>query len=262
VILDAQCSIIIIILVEFAKFCIVRITAIYQKFAQSATGYLCPSILQPHINLRALQHQHPSTFDSKCGTEPSSSNVQQQAKSDQHRSLKGYEVCVHTCVDPMCSSMKTGTILWNREGHSCRKHACLASVHPECNTDCPEIDFLATQAMLMLQAPTDMECYFTPIYCVQTHPSLINSDQDISRKDIWMISGSPPNSANTKRFDSRTMDIIFIPDPTLELNNKSKALCDLHLCQTTFQIRNSMAVKHLDGSVHCLVCSLALPSLA
>jgi len=186
---------------------------------------------------------------------PSSSNVQQQAKSDQHRSLKGYEVCVHTCVDPMCSSMKTGTILWNREGHSCRKHACLASVHPECNTDCPGNRFLGYSSHAdAARPPTDMELLlYTNDIVVQTHPSLINSDQDISEKRYMDDLGITTKfSQPTKRFDSRTIDIIFIPDPTLELNNKSKALCDLAFVQTNISDSEFMAVKHLDGSVHCL----------
>jgi len=37
-----------------------------------------------------------------------------------------------------------------------------------------------------------------------------------------------------------------------ELNNKSKALCDLAFVQTNISDSEFMAVKHLDGSVHCL----------
>ena len=47
----------------------------------------------------------------------------------------------------------------------------------------------------------------------------------------------------------RPFSIIFIPNPTLELHNKSKALHDLAYIQTMLMEYKYNAVKHLEGSV-------------
>jgi len=56
--------------------------------------------------------------------------------SGSHRKLEGFERCAHTCMS--CISRKTGTNLWNMEGHSGRRHSRSKGKHPYCKSTCPE----------------------------------------------------------------------------------------------------------------------------
>lgn len=173
------------------------------------------------------------------------------------RTLKGYEVCIHECVPSGCISAKTQTLLWNREGHSCRKHACLASMHPKCGEypNCPGAQYLGrTSHPQATRPPTEMELTLTNDIPVLLRPGdIMDIDpQDVkedTRKDFG-VSLTMINSPRQSPF--RPFSVIFIPDPTLELQNKSKALHDLAYIQTTLTEYEYNAVKHLEGSVHPL----------
>jgi hypothetical protein len=182
-----------------------------------------------------------------------------------HRSLKGYEVCVHTCVPDGCVSRGTHTILWRREGHSCRKHACKQKVHPKCGTgvfaDCPGRQFLGLQNHESgSRAPTESELAAVNEIPVLVHPfnestsKLASHDDD---DDSPMDSDLDPTFRYDFQYPSqpssvRPFHIVFIPDPTLELKSKSAAINDLAFIHTQLSETEYASMKHLDGSVHSL----------
>jgi hypothetical protein len=185
-----------------------------------------------------------------------------------HRILKGYEVCVHECVQSGCVSPKTQTLLWKREGHACRRHACLASMHPKCSEyqNCPGAQYLGfnTHAQAA-RPPTEIELTLVKdIPILLTPGSAMQSDQLDNKDDIRSNFSVSFNFMNVQQPQIRPFDIIFIPDPTLELNNKSKAANDLAFIQTTLSEYEYNAVKHLEGSVHALsagaTCTWSVPT--
>ena len=178
-----------------------------------------------------------------------------------HRSLKGYEVCVHTCVPDGCISRGTHTILWKREGHSCRKHACKRKVHPKCGTgvfaDCPGRQFLGLQNHESgSRAPTESELAVVNEIPVLVHPfnestskTASHDDDDDSPMDCDFV---PTFQYPSQPSSVRPFHIVFIPDPTLELKSKSAATNDLSFIHTQLSEMEYVSMKHLDGSVHSL----------
>lgn len=63
---------------------------------------------------------------------------------DRRTPMKGFEICVHTCVEDGCLSSTTRTVLWKREGGACPKHAKKRVRHPNCDSSCPGYPFLNT----------------------------------------------------------------------------------------------------------------------
>jgi len=81
------------------------------------------------------------------GSSSKSQGKHRGVSSGKHRKTAGYEVCRHTCVLGGCFNRTTKTILWFKEGHSCRRHTCSAEMHPNCgkgeHKDCPALNSLA-----------------------------------------------------------------------------------------------------------------------
>lgn len=174
-----------------------------------------------------------------------------------HRALKGYEVCIHECVPSGCISAKTQTLLWNREGHACRRHACLESMHPNCGQypGCPGKPYLGRSSHAQAtRQPTEIELTLINDIPVLLRPGdAMDLDQQDDKEDPRRDFGVSSNLISYPYQSTfRPFSVIFIPDPTLELHNKSKALHDLAYIQTTLTEYEYNAVKHLEGSVHPL----------
>lgn len=57
------------------------------------------------------------------------------SKTNKHRQLQGYEVCIHTCG---CNPVRgRPSPLWHREGGSCVRHSLRQQNHPNCSVSCP-----------------------------------------------------------------------------------------------------------------------------
>ena len=179
-----------------------------------------------------------------------------------HRPLKGYEVCVHTCVPKGCPSQATQTILWRREGHSCRKHACKATLHPHCgvgeNAGCPGLQCLGSKSHEFgSRPPTDAELTVVNDIPVLVHPGDSTSKPVGSRDDSPVdlerdMAGSIAFKYPSQPSFVRPFQLIFIPDPTLELKSKAAAINDLAFVHTYLTEPEHTSMKHLEGSIHSM----------
>lgn len=179
----------------------------------------------------------------------SSSSPAVTKKRDKHRVQRGYEVCVHTCVPGGCVNPTTKTILWRKEGHACRKHACVNNVHPACGnedneqtSECPGYSVLGRLSNQKdgVREPTKDELTLENDIPVMTFPMRAIKEEEPGG-EVFKY----PAQAST----IRPFNVIFIPDPSLT-SNKERALADLAFVQTTVSADEWKSMEHLKGSIH------------
>lgn len=189
------------------------------------------------------------------------------------RVLKGYKVCIHTCVPQRCPNSKK-SILWAREGGNLRRHAVSKKMHPDCNGECPGNGILMGTGPEYGRDPTAAELNdendreddsmdvddtirFTQPSQPSTSrsgghrnntPSTTTSTIDLNNEDVDFDDTAIPDTSVPM---SRTFRLIYVPDPTRALTQE-RAKNDLAFLKTTLTEDEWNKVKHLTNSVHLL----------
>ena len=172
--------------------------------------------------------------------------------------INQFAICTHTCVKNGCLNGTTNSILWNRNTAAYR-HACARRPHLDCNEDCPAFDFLGMGANInAVRLPSEEEYQE-----FLQRPIIVSDSMDIDEENrrsyspastttqnveiSYLLSGAESNVPIT---DIRPFKIIFIPDPTLAIKQKSVATNDLAFVRAHIDEDEYNAIEHLTGSVH------------
>ena len=174
--------------------------------------------------------------------------------------ISGYVVCAHTCVLGGCWNRTTNSILWNRNVAAYR-HACALKPHSNCTEDCPAHDFLEVASHSdATRVPTEAE--FQEFLRTQEEDAHMDVDEELPRSESPM-STTTQNAEITYLFNAarsvlpvtqllQPLKIIFIPDATLAIKQKSAALNDLAFFRTYISEDEYNAIAHLNGSIHSI----------
>jgi hypothetical protein len=182
-----------------------------------------------------------------------------RSKPQRHRVTAGYKVCKHTCVPGGCINAKTSKVLWVKEGHSCRRHACSAEMHPNCPVACPAHSSLSKSTDADgVRAPTNDEIYGTEN---NSDPNSMDVDAPPNIMDVDTL---PKQEATSSREQSvpvafsypvrgprvRRFHIVFIPDASMRIYNRTVAQNDLAFVESSLTSREYEDMKHLLRSIH------------
>ena len=171
-----------------------------------------------------------------------------QRKPRVHKPLKGYEVCIHTCMKKGCISPKTTTVLWNKEGHSCWKHGCSMRAHPSCRHPCPGTIYLGMETSKeVVREPTGEESLL--VDSIPDDSGSSDTEYDDTGEDEPSIQTGATHSGNP---EFQPLEVVFVPDPNLELRSKSAAINDLSFVVQTINKSDYTSMKHLEGSIHVI----------
>lgn len=174
--------------------------------------------------------------------------------------IGGYVVCAHTCVLDGCLNKTTNSILWNRNVAAYR-HACARKPHSNCTEECPAHDFLEVASHAdATRVPTEAE--FQVFLRMQAEDARMDVDEDPPRSESPM-STTTQNAEITYLLNAarsvlpvtqllQPLEIIFIPDATLAIKQKSAALNDLAFFRAYISEDEYNAVAHLEGSIHSI----------
>jgi hypothetical protein len=172
--------------------------------------------------------------------------------------IGNYAVCSHTCVTSGCWNGTTKSNLWNRNGAIFR-HACAHKPHPDCSEECPAYDFLGTGSNPDAVRRLTEDEYEEFLQQLADDVSM-DVDEEPPRFDspvltttqnaeiTYLLGGARSNHPVTQFL--RPLEIIFIPDATLAIKQKSAALNDLAFVRAQISDDEFSAVKDLVGSVH------------
>ena len=184
------------------------------------------------------------------------------SERSRHRPTNGYEICAHTCTQEPCISQKTNTIIWNKEGHSVRRHACSRRKHPRCRDGhCPAWRCLGKKASRSGgRDATDEEVALHLGIVIGPHipkvevPQMEVEDGVIDRTTInYTPTMAPgPSTGNLQMAVNRRFKIIYIPDAAMRIRSKEKAQNDLGFIPTVLSELEYKPLKHLVGSIHVI----------
>jgi hypothetical protein len=202
------------------------------------------------------------------------------AATRRHYTQTGWELCIHTCQPGSCTD-RSETTFWKREGHAVRRHAVNSQRHPKCSESCPGfVLFQGTSStyptsrppndaeMLEYNAGNKRACV-PEAMAVDSDGEMDLTPDDNSHNTLPASPGFaqlpfPSPSPSVMHLDgslhtdvvpfyngvatSRTFRIMFVPDPTRALHDRSPAN-DLSWIKTTITTVEYNVVRHLS---HCL----------
>ena len=203
------------------------------------------------------------------GSSSKSQGKHRGVSSGKHRKTAGYEVCRHTCVLGGCFNRTTKTILWFKEGHSCRRHTCSAEMHPNCgkgeHKDCPALNSLAkTVDEDGVREPTTEELDDNRI----DFPSAMEVDApaEPERQAVASVASVEREESIPLNFSYplagphvRPLTIIYVPDAATRVMNKATTLNDLAFIKTIITEHEYRSMESLEGSIHFLNCMKGRP---
>lgn len=170
-----------------------------------------------------------------------------------------FAICSHTCVKKGCQNGTTNSILWNRNA-AIYRHACAPRPHPDCSQECPAFDFLGTGSSVnAVRLPTEDE-YQEFLQQSAKDSDCMDVDEELTRFDS-PVSTTTQNAEITYLLNTtesafpgtetiRPFKIIFIPDATLAIKQKSVAMNDLAFVRAQISEDEYNAIEYLTGSVH------------
>jgi hypothetical protein len=166
--------------------------------------------------------------------EPSQS-ASDQSDTSRHRITNGYEICTHICTGGTCTSKKTNTILWHKEGHAARKHVCSKKMHPKCGigvfADCPGR------------------------LCIEGKGPPGAGVQDATDEELYHYLGirfDTPMAEVPKVDTHPSFKLIYIPDAAMRIYSKEKAQNDLGFIPTVLSESEYEPLRQLKGSIHVI----------
>jgi hypothetical protein len=159
-----------------------------------------------------------------------------------------------------CWNGTTQSILWNRN-IAVFRHACAPKPHSDCTDECPAYDFLGTGSNAnAVRSPTNREYEKFLQEQEEADDVDMDVDEELPRSDspvstttqnaeIRYLLGTTGSVLPVTEF-VRPFEIIFIPDATLAIKQKSAALNDLAFVRAQISEDEFKAVEDLTGSVH------------
>jgi hypothetical protein len=191
-----------------------------------------------------------------------SPSEQSIASERSHRPTNGYEICVHTCTQELCISRKTNTILWNKEGHAVRKHACSARKHPDCGegvyADCPGWQYIGkkqTRAGGRDATNAEVSLHLGIPYTLGEEVPQVELEEDVVTQftvDHTPIMAAGPSTGDSRMAVDRRFKILYIPDAAMRIHSKEKAQNDLGFIPATLSEAEYEPLKNLIGSIHVI----------
>jgi len=203
----------------------------------------------------STQPQGPHSLDS-------TSNPSTQPQGP-HRPTRGYEMCVHTCPERDCISRKTHKILWLKEGHAVRKHACSRIKHPRCGdgkyADCSGWQCLnnkpssaggrdATNEELSLYLGIEIGPHAFKEESMEVEDGVV----DRFTIDFTPTMAPGPSTSNPRVEVHRRFKIAYIPDAAMRIHSKEKAQNDLGFIPAILSESEYEPLKNLVGSIHVI----------
>ena len=181
-----------------------------------------------------------------------SESVSDQSLPLHHRITNRYKVYIHTCTGLTCVSRKTKTILWYKEGHAVCKHAANKNMHPQCGcrffSNCPGRECLGQTKMLYFRGRDAIEEEIALYLGVGIDTPRVDIDMQDEYCTPPMVLGPSTGDAHTTA--DRRFTLIYIPDISMRIYSKDKALNDLGFIPTVLSELEYEPLQHLKGSIH------------
>jgi hypothetical protein len=172
-----------------------------------------------------------------------------------------YEVCIHNCQERMCKPRGSSSIIWKKEGNSCKRHAMNRNVHIGCTEICPGFAFMNNPhgRHAWSRPPTDdelraegqsrsMDIEMSDPHHSSTRDSATPPTRESSVIDIG-LSDFPTDVGSSINFTKNVFRIIYVPDPTRAVG-EMQAQHDLAFVKTPVSLDEYNIIRPLGDCVH------------